>query len=41
MNFAEITQNRPKPNNPMPSGSFYAVGRFPLFCFWQSSLHPI
>ena len=37
MNFAEITQNRPKPNNPMPSGSFYAAGRFSLFCFWQSS----
>ena len=28
MNFAETTQNRPKPNNPMPSGSFYAAGRF-------------
>ena len=28
MNFAEITQNRPKPNNPMPSGSLTAVGRF-------------
>ena len=41
MNFAEITQNRLKPNNPMPSGSFSAVGRFSLFCFWQSSLHPI
>ena len=39
MNFAEATQNRPKPNNPTPSGSFYAVGRFSLFVFFLEQVN--